>query len=83
MDAHAIRLLVRKKLQDGRLPKTRAERFWARAGAEEMCDACESPISKDHMAVEGFAPRMTDLKPLRVHASCYQIWDAERLARST
>ena len=81
MDAHATRLLVREKLEDGRLPKTRAERFWARAGAEEICDACESPISKDQMAVEGFAPRI-DLMPLLVHASCYQIWDAERSALS-
>jgi len=83
MDAHATRLLVRKKLEDGRLPKTRAERFWARAGAEEICDACESPISKDQMAVEGFAPRITDLQLLRVHGNCYQIWDAERSAPST
>jgi hypothetical protein len=48
-----------------------------------MCDACESPISKDQMAVEGFAPRITDLQPLRVHGSCYRIWDAERSVPST
>jgi hypothetical protein len=43
-----------------------------------MCDACESPIAKNQMAVEGFAFRIADLKSLRVHASCSQIWDAER-----
>ena len=35
------------------------------------------------MAVEGFAPRITDLQPLCVHGNCYQIWDAERSAPST
>ena len=82
MDGRTIRLLVRRKLRDGRLPSNRAERFWARAGAGEMCDACEAFISKDQMAVEGFALRI-DLMPLLVHAGCYQIWDAERSAPST
>lgn len=78
MDVEAIRLLIRQKLQDGRLPHDRATRFWARPGAEQMCDACESPIAKDQMAVEGFALRIGDSKPLQVHAGCYQVWDAER-----
>ena len=82
MDVQTIRLLVRQKLRDGRLPSNRADRFWARAGAGEMCDACESAISKDQMAVEGFASRITHPEPLRVHAGCYQIWDAERSAPS-
>ena len=78
MDVQSIRPLIRQKLQDGRLPHDRAVRFWARPGTGEMCDACESPIAKDQMAVEGFASRIADLKSLRVHASCFQIWDAER-----
>ena len=80
MDVPAIRRLIRQKLQDGRLPHDRAVRFWARPGTGDLCDACESPIAKDHMAVEGFASRVTDMKPLQVHAGCYQVWDAERCA---
>lgn len=80
MDLSAIRCLIRQKLQDGRLPHDRAVRFWARPGTGELCDACESRIAKDQMAVEGFASRIFEMKPLRVHAGCYQVWDAERCA---
>jgi hypothetical protein len=83
MDIQAICLLVRQKLQDGRLPHDRAERFWARPGAGEVCDACESSIAKDQMAVENFVSRIADTKPLHVHGRCYQIWDAERCAPKT
>lgn len=78
MDVSAIRRLIRQKLQDGRLPHDRAVRFWARPGTGELCDACESPIVKDQMAVEGFASRIADMKALQVHGGCYQVWDAER-----
>ena len=80
MDDQAIRLLIGQKLQDGRLPHDRASRFWARPGAGQVCDVCESPITKNQMAVEGFASRNADSKPLQAHAACYQIWDAERRA---
>jgi hypothetical protein len=80
MDVQAIRPLIRQKLQDGRLPHDRTARFWACPGTGEVCDACESPIEKDQMAVEGFAYRIADMKLLQVHAGCYQVWDAERCA---
>jgi hypothetical protein len=83
VDIQAICLLVRQKFQDGRLPHDRAERFWARPGSGEVCDARESAIAKDQMAVENFASRITDAMPLQVHARCYQIWDAERCAPKT
>ena len=75
--------MIRQKLQDGGLPHDRAVRFWARPGTGELCDACDSPIAKDQMAVEGFASRIEDTKPLQVHAGCYQVWDAERRAPNT
>jgi hypothetical protein len=83
MDVQAIRPMIRQKLQDGGLPHDRAVRFWARPGTGELCDACDSPIAKDQMAVEGFASRIEDTKPLQVHAGCYQVWDAERRAPNT
>jgi hypothetical protein len=83
MEAEALRLLIRQKLQDGRLPHYRVIRFWARPGVGEVCDACESSIASDQMAVENFATRLGDTKPLQVHARCYQIWDAERCAPKT
>jgi hypothetical protein len=31
------------------------------------------------MAVEDFSSNATGPKPLLIHATCFQIWDAERL----
>ena len=83
MEAQDLHLLIRSKLNDGRLPYDSRPRFWGGPADGEVCDACESPIAKDQMAVENFASRITDTKPLQVHARCYQIWDAERCAPKT
>ena len=74
-----IRHLVRKKLQDGRLPLGRAVRFWGGPGAGELCDACGTVITKDQLAIQDFVSNATATKPFLVHAGCFQIWDAERL----
>ena len=45
MQMEWIRNLIRKKLQDGRLPRGRAVRFWGGPGAGQLCDACETPVT--------------------------------------
>ena len=78
MQMEWIRNLIRKKLQDGRLPRGRAVRFWGGPGAGQLCDACETPVTKDQLAIEDFSSNATGTKSLLVHAGCFQIWDAER-----
>src|SRR4029453_3381595 len=51
---------------------------WAVPGTGELCDACEAPVTNGQMAVADFASNATGPKPLLIHATCFQIWDAER-----
>ena len=75
----SVRNLIREKIRDGRLPSGRTVRFWGGPGAGQLCDACETPVTKDQLAIEDFSSNATGTKLLLIHASCFQIWDAERL----
>jgi len=71
-----IRYLIRKKLRDGRLPSGRAVRFWPLRVLGSRATPVGPPITKNQMAVEDFSSTGIG-KP--IHASCFQIWDVERL----
>jgi hypothetical protein len=77
MDTDALRLFVRQKLQDGRLPYNHIPRVWGGPGAFETCDACESPVTEHQMVMEGIALG-GGRKPLQMHVRCFAIWDEER-----
>jgi len=83
MDEEAIRLLIQRKLRDGRLPHNDIGRFWASPGNGETCDACESPITKEYLVMEeGGGTRLQPgaPKPMQLHVLCYQVWIKERRA---
>lgn len=67
MKAEALRLLIQRKLSDGRLPYNRMPRFWGGPGAGEPCTACDSCITKQQLVMEGRASTRTDEKPIRFH----------------
>ena len=76
----AIRILIREKLRDGRLPYDSMPRFWGGPADGEVCDACEKPITKQQLVMEGIASTLSDKQPIQFHVGCFQIWDAERRA---
>ena len=78
MDAQEIRLIVRRKLQDGRLPYDSMPRFWGGPGDGEHCDVCDTLITKEQLVMEGIASVFTNEKPVQFHVQCFYIWDAER-----
>jgi hypothetical protein len=78
MEAEALRLLIRSKLEDGRLPYNSMPRFWGGPGDGERCDACDTRITKEQLAMEGIASTHTDEKPIQFHVKCFYAWDAER-----
>jgi hypothetical protein len=78
MEAPAIRLLIREKLKDGRLPYDSMPRFWGGPGNEEQCDACDMRIEKTQLVMEGISSTPTDKKPVQFHVVCLQLWDHER-----
>jgi hypothetical protein len=49
---HALRLLVRHKVHDGRLPHNRIARISSGPGAGATCDACETSITKGQLVTE-------------------------------
>ena len=78
MEADAIRILIRQKLNDGRLPYDSMPRFWGGPGDEERCDACDLPINKGQLVMEGIASQISNKKPVQFHVICFQLWDHAR-----
>jgi len=78
MDIEALRLLIRRKLSDGRLPYDSMPRFWGGAGDGEQCDVCDTPITKEQLVMEGIASVLSNKKPVQFHVPCFYAWDAER-----
>jgi hypothetical protein len=78
MEAEALRLFIRSKLYDGRLPYQSIPRFWGGPGDGEQCEACDILITKEQLAMEGIASTHTDEKPIQFHVKCFYVWDAER-----
>jgi hypothetical protein len=78
MEAEALRLLIRSKLNDSRLPYNSMPRFWGGPGDGEQCDACDTRITKAQLVMEGIASTHTDEKPIQFHVKCFYVWDAEK-----
>ena len=77
-DNEALRLLVQRKLRDGRLPNDRFPMVWSGSSAGETCDACDVVLTKQHLLMEGMRGRKTP--PVYFHVRCFQVWDHERRA---
>ena len=80
---HTLRLLVRHKVHDGRLPHDRIVRISRGLRGGETCDACETSIAKGQSVTEvalagGRGARGT----LSFHVACFQLWDAEGAERT-
>jgi hypothetical protein len=80
MEADALLLLIRIKLNDGRLSDVDIPRISGGAGNGERCDACDTPITKKQLLIEDIAPTHTEQKPNQFHVKCFYLWDAERRA---
>ena len=83
MEAEALRLLIRSKLNDGRLPCHSMPRFWGGEGDGEQCDGCDTRITNEQLVMEGIASTHTEKKPIQFHVTCFYVWDAERRAPAT
>jgi hypothetical protein len=77
MQSIAIRVLVRDKLQDGRLPVNGIPRFWVGPSNGEECSACDRLIAGP-LVVEGIAGTDGLKIPIQMHVECFALWDEER-----
>ena len=77
MDSEIVRLVIQRKLQDGRLPHDRITRTGDGPGEGQICVACGIIVTSDQMAMEGTAPERGQ-RAIQFHALCFRIWDNER-----
>jgi hypothetical protein len=79
MDPESLRLLIQRKLDDGRLPHNSIPRVWGGPGNGEACDACEEPIPKNQLIMEGISLDGGQ-GPVQFHVKCFYLWDEVRQA---
>ena len=89
MGDNALRLLIQRKLQDGRLPRAGLAKAQSSPGNGEKCEACEEIVTRDRMMVVVEVVLPTDAsatsreapsgkESIHFHVACYSRWDAER-----
>jgi hypothetical protein len=82
MQVDALRLFIREKLQDGRLPHERISQVESRPADGQKCDACEKKlITMAQFVVTGIT--LSGLGSIQLHVECFQLWDNERCATFT
>jgi hypothetical protein len=79
IDPDCVRLLIRQKLQDGRLPRDVGPRVFGRPGNWQKCGACDEFIVKAQLMMEVY-PQTNDTTAVRLHGDCYILWNEERRA---
>ena len=80
MDTPALRLLIRQKLSDGRLPRNGIPKVWGGVGSGQQCDACDERVAKTDFVMEG--PVLNGGRrgrDVQFHVLCFYIWDDERV----
>ena len=71
-----LRLLIRSKIVDGRLPVTSIPRARGGLGNGETCEACGKTITKGQFVIEAGGGK----PPTQFHVECFRMWDEERRA---
>jgi hypothetical protein len=79
MDKPALRILIREKLADGRLPHNHIPRMWGGPGSGETCDGCDEVVTSTQMLMEGLSKDSgTKDSGVQFHITCFHLWDVER-----
>jgi hypothetical protein len=76
VETSTLRLTIRSKLADGRLPRNSIPRIWGGPGNGEECDACEETIPKSQFVMEGLASEGG--RGVQLHVKCFYLWEDER-----
>lgn len=74
MDTELLRLLIRTKLLDGRLPSEDMPRVWGGLANGETCDACDEKVEKPALVIEGQFPQG---QTVVFHPRCFYTWQEE------
>ena len=77
----ALRLLIRQKLADGRLPRSGVAKVWGGPGDGQQCQGCDEVIAQSDFVMEG--PVLCggrSARDVQFHVLCFHVWDDERSA---
>ena len=77
MDQEVLRLLIRRKLQNRRLPHDDIGWGWSTPSDGQTCDACDTVLTKDQLLIEAVLLSLGK-RSIRMHIRCFQIWDFEK-----
>ena len=72
-----LRLLIREKLADGRLPSTPIPRAGGGPGTGQTCDGCGETVTTAQTVMGN--PDSEECR-LQFHVACFHVWDIERQA---
>ena len=76
MELEAIRVLIRSKMQDGRLPCDSVPQAFGHPGNLENCGACDRVLRTSKLMMEVRTSTMV----LFFHGDCYLLWIDEQRA---
>ncbi len=68
------RLLIQRKIRDGRLPRDRAATIFGAPGVGGCCDGCDTPLETTQLVMSVPWPSKKTFAHLR--ADCCQLWKA-------
>jgi len=77
MDAEVVRHLIRRRLEDGRLPRNPAAELAYGQGIGQECDGCGVIILTDQQMTVRICAG--DWRTIRLHDDCFSTWENERL----
>ena len=75
----ALRVLVRRKLDDGRLPLDLTKNDCRKPWIGNICLACDQTITVEQVEYQAFGPRYGPA--LRLHWGCHVVWQLECIER--
>lgn len=76
MDVESIRVLIRARMQDGRLPRDSAPQALGHPGNGQKCDACDEILTTARLMMEV----TYNGKIFLFHGDCYMLWLDKRRA---
>ena len=75
MEQPLLRLLIREKLADGRLPSTLIPRVGDGPGSGQTCDGCSETVTHAQTVVEHLD---AGAGRVQFHVACFHVWNVER-----
>jgi hypothetical protein len=78
MDDGAVRLIIRRKIRTGTLPRRSPKKLWAGRGTGKRCAGCERVIAEHDVEIE-----VEDREARLIfffHRACQALWEDERKA---